>query len=134
MELTVSTGDPEVRVYRAYVRMSGQYCDLSRQYDPRPSPNTTTGKPNGTVVPVWTGGDIVTPLLQKLGKYDLLAFIQKYWKSQVSEGSIRHLRQGDYVDSVTPRIEQVLTFRSSTQTGTCGSTVSRSPRSYSSTS
>lgn len=24
-----------------------QYCDLSRQYDPEPSPNTTNGLPNG---------------------------------------------------------------------------------------
>lgn len=95
MELTVSIRGSSVWVYQAHSHVLGQYCDLSRQYDPRPSPNTTTGKPDGTVVPVWTGGDIVTPLLQKLGKYDLLAFIQKYWKSQVSEGSIRHLRQGD---------------------------------------
>ena len=25
-----------------------QYCDLERQYDPFPSPNTTNGLPNGT--------------------------------------------------------------------------------------
>jgi ribonuclease T2 len=37
--------------------------------------------PNGTVVPVWTGGDIVTPLLKSLGKHDLLAFINARWKS-----------------------------------------------------
>ncbi|WRT64480.1 uncharacterized protein IL334_001412 [Kwoniella shivajii] len=62
----------------------GQYCDLSRQYDPVPSPNTTTGKSDGTPVEPWTGGDIITPLLEKYGKYDLLAYMQKYWKSQNS--------------------------------------------------
>jgi ribonuclease T2 len=51
------------------------------RYDPRPSPNTTTGLPNGTVVPAFTGGDIFTPLLQSLGKYDLLGFINARWKS-----------------------------------------------------
>ncbi|KAK1921179.1 ribonuclease T2 [Papiliotrema laurentii] len=60
----------------------GQYCDLTRQYDPEPSPNTTTGKPEGQVVPVWHGGDVITPLLQKLGKWDLLAYMTKYWKAQ----------------------------------------------------
>ncbi|OCF39256.1 hypothetical protein I317_06925 [Kwoniella heveanensis CBS 569] len=59
----------------------GQYCDLSRQYDPYPSPNTTTGKPDGEWVPVWEGGDIVTPLLQAYGKWDLLAYMNKYWKN-----------------------------------------------------
>ncbi|OCF71019.1 hypothetical protein I204_08255 [Kwoniella mangroviensis CBS 8886] len=61
-----------------------QYCDLSRQYDPAPSPKTTTGKPDGTPVPAWQGGDVITPLLEKYGKYDLLAFMQKFWKSQNS--------------------------------------------------
>ena len=28
-----------------------QYCDLSRQFDPEPYPNTTTGTPDGTPVP-----------------------------------------------------------------------------------
>jgi hypothetical protein len=62
-----------------------QYCDLGRQYDPYPSPNTTTGTPTGTVVPKWLGGDIITPLLERFGKYDLLAYIQYFW-----------INQGDY--------------------------------------
>ncbi|WWC68247.1 uncharacterized protein I206_102170 [Kwoniella pini CBS 10737] len=62
----------------------GQYCDLSRQYDPFPSPNTTNGKIDGIPVPIWQGGDIITPLLQKYGKYDLLSYLEKYWKSQGS--------------------------------------------------
>ncbi|WWD20934.1 hypothetical protein CI109_105412 [Kwoniella shandongensis] len=62
----------------------GQYCDLDRQYDPSPSPNTTTGTKDGTPVPAWEGGDVITPLLQKYGKWDLLAYMQKYWKSQGS--------------------------------------------------
>jgi hypothetical protein len=64
----------------------GQYCDLARQFDPRPSPNTTTGLPNGTIVPPWEGGDIVTSTLEKWGKYDLLAFMKKYWKSRGDPG------------------------------------------------
>ncbi|OXV06934.1 hypothetical protein Egran_05300 [Elaphomyces granulatus] len=56
-----------------------QYCDLNRQYDPAPSPNTTTG----TVVPPWKGPSIDT-FLQPFGKYDLLAYMNKYWISQGS--------------------------------------------------
>jgi hypothetical protein len=43
-------------------------------------------RPNGTVVPSWKGGDIVTPLLKKYGKYDLLAYMNKYWKSRNEPG------------------------------------------------
>lgn len=57
---------------------------LTCRYDPVPSPNTTTGLANGTVVPPWKGGDIITPLLNKYAKYDLLAYINKFWKSQGS--------------------------------------------------
>ncbi|WVR04871.1 hypothetical protein IAU60_001883 [Kwoniella sp. DSM 27419] len=59
----------------------GQYCDLSRQYDPYPSPNTTTGKPDGEVVPKWQGGDVFSKILGDYGKWDLLAYMQKHWKS-----------------------------------------------------
>ncbi|QIX01458.1 hypothetical protein AMS68_006975 [Peltaster fructicola] len=58
-----------------------QYCDLSRQYDPVPSPNTTNGLKNGTVVPPYTGPNIST-FLEPFGKYDLLAYMNKYWISQ----------------------------------------------------
>lgn len=61
----------------------GQYCDLTRQYDPYPSPNTTTGKPDGQIVPKWQGGDAFGPLLSRLGKLDLLGFMNKFWKAQV---------------------------------------------------
>ncbi|GIZ47561.1 hypothetical protein CKM354_001064900 [Cercospora kikuchii] len=57
-----------------------QYCDLDRQYDPVPSPNTTNGLPNGTVVPPYTGPNIGT-FLEPFGKYDLLAWMEKYWIS-----------------------------------------------------
>lgn len=67
---------------------------MTRQYDPRPSPNTTTGKPDGTPVPAWTGGDIITPLLESVGKYDLLAYINKHWKSLVSVQSAAPQRIG----------------------------------------
>lgn len=41
-----------------------------------PSPNTTNGKPNGTVVPPYTGPNIGT-FLQPFGKFDLLAYMNK---------------------------------------------------------
>ncbi|TDL28264.1 ribonuclease T2 [Rickenella mellea] len=50
-----------------------QYCDLSRQYDPSPSPNTTTGKPGGTPVPPYTGPGVDTFVLE-FGRIDLLDF------------------------------------------------------------
>lgn len=54
-----------------------QYCDLSRQYDPEPSPNTTDGTPEGTPVPPYTGPEIdpFTPF----GRYDLKAYMEEYW-------------------------------------------------------
>ena len=58
-----------------------QYCDLSRQYDPLPSPNTTTGTPSGTPVKPWTGTSI-GKFLEPFGKLDLLAFMNKYWIAQ----------------------------------------------------
>jgi ribonuclease T2 len=58
-----------------------QYCDLSRQYDPLPSPNTTTGTPDGTPVPPWTG-TAIGEFVKALGKLDLLAFMDKYWIAQ----------------------------------------------------
>ncbi|KAI0132480.1 ribonuclease T2-like protein [Xylariales sp. AK1849] len=58
-----------------------QYCDLSRQYDPLPSPNTTTGKADGTSVPAWTGPGIST-FLEPFGKWDLLAYMSKFWVAQ----------------------------------------------------
>lgn len=55
-----------------------QYCDLNRQYDPIPSPNTTTGLPNGTVVPPYTGPNIGT-FLEPFGRFDLLEYMNTYW-------------------------------------------------------
>ena len=57
-----------------------QYCDLSRQYDPLPSPNTTNGLPNGSVVRPYKGPNIGT-FLEPFGKHDLLAYMNKYWFS-----------------------------------------------------
>ncbi|GME41503.1 Ribonuclease T2 [Neofusicoccum parvum] len=45
-----------------------QYCDLSRQYDPEPSPNTTNGLANGTFVPPYNGSDI-SSFLVPFGRY-----------------------------------------------------------------
>ncbi|KAH7123905.1 ribonuclease T2-like protein [Dendryphion nanum] len=58
-----------------------QYCDLNRQYDPIPSPNTTNGLPNGTVVPVYNGSNIGT-FLEPFGRYDLLEYMNTYWIAQ----------------------------------------------------
>ncbi|MCJ1325440.1 hypothetical protein MMC10_002103 [Thelotrema lepadinum] len=59
-----------------------QYCDISRQFDPNPSPSTTTG-PNGTLTPVpkYTGPGVDT-FLEAFGKYDLLAWMNTYWINQ----------------------------------------------------
>lgn len=69
-----------------------QYCDLQRQYDPVPSPNTTNGLPNGrwrgflpkvrstdwlgTVVPAYEGPDI-SFFLEDFGRQDLLEYMNK---------------------------------------------------------
>ena len=51
------------------------------RYDPVPSPNTTNGLPNGTVVPPYKGPNIGTFLIP-FQKYDLLAWMNTYWISQ----------------------------------------------------
>jgi ribonuclease T2 len=58
-----------------------QYCDLTRQYDPIPSPNTTTGTPAGTPVLPYTGPNIGT-FLEPFGKADLLEYMNTYWIAQ----------------------------------------------------
>ncbi|KAI1813179.1 ribonuclease T2 [Poronia punctata] len=55
-----------------------QYCDLSRQYDPYPDPNTTTGTPSGKPVKPWRG-EPISNLIQRSGKLDLLAYMKKFW-------------------------------------------------------
>ncbi|KAI0478974.1 ribonuclease T2-like protein [Xylariaceae sp. FL0804] len=64
-----------------------QYCDLSRQYDPAPDPNTTTGTADGTPVPPWTGVSI-DEFVKPFAKYDLLAFMRKYWVGQNEDSSV----------------------------------------------
>lgn len=58
-----------------------QYCDLSRQYDPKPSPNTTTGTPSGKPVPPYKG-ESIDNWFAPYGKFDLLAYMKKFWVSQ----------------------------------------------------
>lgn len=58
-----------------------QYCDLTRQYDPKPSPNTTTGTPSGAPVVPYTGPDIGT-FVEPFGRHDLLAYMNRYWVAQ----------------------------------------------------
>ncbi|KAF8922066.1 ribonuclease T2 [Mucidula mucida] len=55
-----------------------QYCDLSRQYDPAPSPATL---PDGTKVPAWVGPGVDT-FVKKFGRDDQLAFMNTYWINQ----------------------------------------------------
>ena len=60
-----------------------QYCDLNRQYDPNPSPNTTTGTAEGTPVPPYSG-PTVDMFLAALGRpgRTLLAWMNKFWIAQ----------------------------------------------------
>ncbi|TWU76492.1 hypothetical protein ED733_007382 [Metarhizium rileyi] len=58
-----------------------QYCDFSRQYDPRPSPNTTDGQPGGVPVPAYQG-ESIEKWFEPYGKLDLLAYMRKHWVSQ----------------------------------------------------
>ncbi|ETW87059.1 Ribonuclease, T2 family [Heterobasidion irregulare TC 32-1] len=60
-----------------------QYCDLSRQYDPNPSPAVL---PDGTVVPPYNGPGLGT-FVEEFGRWDLLDFMNKYWVSQGSLNS-----------------------------------------------
>lgn len=53
-----------------HIRSFEQYCDLSRQFDPTPSPAIL---PDGTVVPAWKGPGIDTFVAQ-FGRQDLLDF------------------------------------------------------------
>ncbi|EIN13999.1 ribonuclease T2 [Punctularia strigosozonata HHB-11173 SS5] len=55
-----------------------QYCDLSRQYDPDPSPAVL---PDGTVVPAWNGTSI-DHWIKDFGRLDLLDYMEKYWINQ----------------------------------------------------
>ncbi|KAG6069725.1 hypothetical protein E4U16_007469 [Claviceps sp. LM84 group G4] len=58
-----------------------QYCDLSRQYDPKPSPNTTNSKPDGVPVPPYTG-EPIDGWFAPHGKLSLLSSMKKHWVSQ----------------------------------------------------
>jgi ribonuclease T2 len=55
-----------------------QYCDLSRQYDPEPSPKQF---PNGTLIPAWNGTSVDKFILE-FGRIDLLDYMNKYWIAQ----------------------------------------------------
>lgn len=63
-----------------------QYCDLTRQFDPLPSPNTTNGLPNGTLVAPYTGPDVGT-FLPPFGREDLLSYMETYWINQGAPNS-----------------------------------------------
>jgi len=60
-----------------------QYCDLNRQYDPHPSPNTTTGTAAGTPVPPYNGPTVDT-FLTALGKpgRTMLEWMNNFWIAQ----------------------------------------------------
>ncbi|KAG2156673.1 ribonuclease T2 [Suillus bovinus] len=57
---------------------SGQYCDLSRQYDPKPSPSTL---PNGTVITPYKGPSVRT-FLDEFDHSDLLYYMDRFWINQ----------------------------------------------------
>lgn len=56
----------------------GQYCDLSRQYDPKPSPSTL---PNGTVITPYKGPS-VKQFIQEFNRFDLLHYMDTFWINQ----------------------------------------------------
>jgi len=49
-----------------------------------PSPNVTDFPRAGTKVPAYNGSDI-TAFIEPFGRYDLLAYINKYWIAQNSK-------------------------------------------------
>ncbi|KAF8167680.1 ribonuclease T2-like protein [Crassisporium funariophilum] len=55
-----------------------QYCDLSRQFDPSPSPAIL---PDGTVVPKYTGPG-VDKFIEDFNRKDLLEYMNNYWINQ----------------------------------------------------
>lgn len=60
-----------------------QYCDLSRQYDPDPSPSVL---PDGTTVPPYKGPSVETFIVE-FGRLDLLDYMNKYWINQGAPNS-----------------------------------------------
>ena len=70
--------DQVIRLTPSSLGSYTQYCDLSRQYDPEPYPNTTTGKPDGIPVPAYTG-EPIEAWFEPNGKGDLLAYMKKHW-------------------------------------------------------
>ncbi|KAF8898976.1 ribonuclease T2-like protein [Infundibulicybe gibba] len=55
-----------------------QYCDLSRQFDPSPSPAIL---PDGTKIPAYTGPGVDT-FIKEFGRDDLLLYMNAYWINQ----------------------------------------------------
>ncbi|KAF9225412.1 ribonuclease T2 [Gyrodon lividus] len=55
-----------------------QYCDLTRQYDPNPSPATL---PGGIVIPPYKGPSVRT-FIEKFGRFDLLKYMDTFWVNQ----------------------------------------------------
>jgi len=55
-----------------------QYCDLSRQFDPSPSPAIL---PDGTKIPPYTGPAVDT-FVEEFNRFDLLNYMKKYWINQ----------------------------------------------------
>ncbi|KAG8219471.1 ribonuclease T2 [Butyriboletus roseoflavus] len=55
-----------------------QYCDLTRQYDPDPSPAYL---PDGTVVPPYKGPSVRT-FIEDFGRFDLLRYMDTFWINQ----------------------------------------------------
>ncbi|KAH0837991.1 ribonuclease T2 [Lanmaoa asiatica] len=52
-----------------------QYCDLTRQYDPNPSPATL---PDGTVIPPYKGPSVRT-FIEEFQRFDLLRYMVTFW-------------------------------------------------------
>ncbi|KZT51748.1 ribonuclease T2 [Calocera cornea HHB12733] len=54
-----------------------QYCDLTRQFDPTPSPNIS----EGVVIPAWNG-TTVDVFIKDFARFDLLQYMDRYWINQ----------------------------------------------------
>ncbi|KAL0578473.1 hypothetical protein V5O48_003522 [Marasmius crinis-equi] len=61
-----------------------QYCDMSRQFDPEPSPAKF---PNGTTIPPYEGPGVDT-FVKAFGRDDLLEIMEKYWINQGAPNNV----------------------------------------------
>ncbi|GIZ48222.1 hypothetical protein CKM354_001129000 [Cercospora kikuchii] len=70
-----------------------EYCDIAnRQTDPFPGPNTTTGRPDGELIPPYTGEPYFTPF-EATGRLDLLEYLNTYMVGRGQDSWILHTHE-----------------------------------------